>query len=97
MAHFQEQSLEAEKPLLVPKDSAEELLKARQNNRGLQKQTKNRWFALRVRKLAKNETHCLKTEETSQSILRHEPQSKTSDLYKMAYDMRKEERPTSFH
>lgn len=67
MAHFQEQTLEAEKTLLLPKDSAEELLKASQNNRGLQKQTKNRWFASGVRKgtlrkLAKEETHCLKTQ-----------------------------------
>lgn len=37
------------------------------------------------------------TEETSQSILRHEPQSKKLGLYKMAYDTGKEERPTSFH
>lgn len=86
------------KTLLVPKDSAEELLKAGQNNRGLQKTNKEQMFCIAGEETRRGRNTLLKnTEETSQSIFRHEPPNKKSGLYKMAYDMRKEERPTSFH
>lgn len=77
------------------------LLKALQNNRGLQKQTTDglNWGAGgTLRKLAEEEIHCLKTQKKLlKSILRHEPQTKKPGFYKMAYDTRKEERTTSFY